>query len=314
MNAVAATNRNVGINQKRFLKLAHKRLERFVTLLAKVTVSDDPDAIHDLRVASRRLQQTLRVIRPQTKPGKIKKAIRMLRRVRRALGPCRNLDVNLGLIRDKRQYAAAGVIQRAWEMVEGDLEEKRQSLLERARHTIAHYDILAFIERAKALLPAVDHDGEAFEASSLGKLEETVAESMTLWEAAFASAYEQRDESSLHSFRLASKKLRYRAELLVDLGQGNTKPIIDELKKLQQALGDWHDRWVLMREVAEFVGQPNFLTDHPDLSRILLAEMEKETQRNESAIDHLLSSAAKVQQNWARRKPLRDEAEAKSEH
>src|SRR6476646_3002769 len=121
MNAVAATNRNVGINQKRFLKLAHKRLERFVTLLAKVTVSDDPDAIHDLRVASRRLQQTLRVIRPQTKPGKIKKSIRMLRRVRRALGPCRNLDVNLGLIRDKRQYAAAGVIQRAWEMVEGDL-------------------------------------------------------------------------------------------------------------------------------------------------------------------------------------------------
>jgi len=301
------------INPKRFLKLAHKRLERFVTLLPKVTVSDDPDVIHDLRVASRRLQQTLRVITPEVKPAKSKKMIRMLRRVRQALGPCRNLDVNLGLIKEKRQHAAAGVIQRAWEMVEGDLDEKRQALLERARHTIADHDIFAFIDRAKALLKAADQDDELFEANSIVKLEEAVSASMTTWEEAFASAYEQRDASALHSFRLASKKLRYRAELLVDLGQSNTKPMVDELKKLQQALGDWHDRWVLMQQVAEFVGQPNFLADHPDLSRILLAEIEKEKQRNESAIEQLLSGAAKVQQHWARRKPVRDEAEEKSE-
>jgi CHAD domain-containing protein len=302
------------INPKRFLKLAHKRLERFVTLLPKVTVSDDPDVIHDLRVASRRLQQALRVITPKPKPAKSKKTIRVLRQVRQALGPCRNLDVNLGLIREKRQHAAAGMIQRAWEMVEGDLEEKRQSLLERARRTVAYHDIFAFIERAKAVLKAADHDDEAFETSAIGKLEETVSESMTTWEEAFATAYEQRDASALHGFRLASKKLRYRAELLVDLGQGNTRPMVDELKKLQRALGDWHDRWVLMRQVAEFVAQPEFLADHPDLSRILLAEMEKEQQRNESAIDQLLSGAIKVQQNWARRKPVRDEAEEKSPH
>jgi CHAD domain-containing protein len=238
----------------------------------------------------------------------------MLRQVRQALGPCRNLDVNLALIREKRQHAAAGMVQRAWEMVEGGLDEKRQSLLERARRTIAHHDIFAFIERAQALLQAAGHDDEAVEAKSIEKLDEAVSESMSAWEEAFASAYEQRDESTLHSFRIASKRLRYRAELLVDLGQGSTKPMVDELKKLQQALGDWHDRWVLMRQVAEFVGQPNFLADHPDLSRILLAEMEKEKQRNESAIDQLLSGAIKVQQNWARRKPVRDEAEVKSEH
>jgi CHAD domain-containing protein len=198
-------------------------------------------------------------------------------------------------------------------MVEGDLDEKRQALLERARHTIADHDIFAFIDRAKALLKAADQDDELFEANSIVKLEEAVSASMTTWEEAFASAYEQRGTSALHSFRLASKKLRYRAELLVDLGQSNTKPMVDELKKLQQALGDWHDRWVLMQQVAEFVGQPNFLADHPDLSRILLAEIEKEKQRNESAIEQLLSGAAKVQQHWARRKPVRDEAEEKSE-
>src|SRR5258706_7143493 len=185
------------VDPKRFLKLAHKRLERFVTLLPKVTVSDDPDVIHDLRVASRRLQQALRVITPKPKPAKSKKTIRTLRQVRQALGPCRNLDVNLGLIREKRQHAAAGMIQRAWEMVEGDLDEKRQALLERARRNLSPHDIFAIIERAKALLQAADHDNEAVEARSIEKLDEAVSESMTPFPVAFASAHVQRDEFSL---------------------------------------------------------------------------------------------------------------------
>ena len=49
-------------------KVVHKRLECFVTLFAKALVNDAPETVHDLRVASRRLQQALRLLSPTTKP------------------------------------------------------------------------------------------------------------------------------------------------------------------------------------------------------------------------------------------------------
>src|SRR6185436_10294228 len=64
MNATATTTDAAISNQKRLLKLARKRLQRFATLVPKVLLSDDPDTVHDLRVWSRRLQQALRVIQP----------------------------------------------------------------------------------------------------------------------------------------------------------------------------------------------------------------------------------------------------------
>ncbi len=51
--------------QKTLLELVDKRLEKFVSLVPRVLVSDRPDLIHDIRVYSRRLQQVIRVFFPQ---------------------------------------------------------------------------------------------------------------------------------------------------------------------------------------------------------------------------------------------------------
>ena len=47
-------------------------------------------------------------------------------------------------------------------------------------------------------------------------------------------------------------------------------------RNCRTTLGEWHDRSVLLHHVAEFIGRPDFLADHPDIGRILLTEMEKE--------------------------------------
>ena len=71
--------------KSKLVKLARKRLERFVTLYPKALVSDEPEIVHDLRVASRRLQQALRVLPPHSKSVN-RKLFKVLRRVRRAFG------------------------------------------------------------------------------------------------------------------------------------------------------------------------------------------------------------------------------------
>jgi len=306
MNKSATTSGAALSKQKKLLTLARKRLQRFASLMPKLLVSDDPETVHDLRVWSRRLQQALRVIHPASKPLKSKKVARVLRQVRRALGPCRNLDVNLDLIKEKHQHASAAAVQRAWGSVRAKLEAKRSPLVERARREIARHDLFSFIARAQALIEATDRDTDPLES-----LEIAIAKSMKAWQGALASATEQRDETHLHRLRIAGKHLRYRVELLAELGDNETKPLVEALKELQNALGAWHDRCVLLRYVAEFIGRPKFLADHSDMARTLLAEMEKEKLRNTTAIDHLLTDAVKARHSWARWNQITQEGRAK---
>ena len=289
--------------QKKLLKLTRRRLERFVTLCPKILVNDDPDTIHDLRVWSRRLQQAIRVLLPTPKPRKSKKVIRTLRRVRQSLGPCRNLDVNIALTMERCRHSGAAALRQSWEAIQKDLEERRSSLLEGARYDISQQDIFAFIERAKSLIDDAGRNADSHIPDLLHQLEEAAVEAMRACDEACALAYEQRDQAHLHQFRIAAKRLRYRAELLVDLGHAKIKPLVEDLKDLQTALGDWHDRCVLLQYVAEFIARPEFLGDHPDMGRTLLSEMEKEKLRNETAIEQLFQKAAKMRQSWAAWRP-----------
>ena len=58
-------------NHKRLLAVTQRRFEKFVSLFAKVLVSDHPDTIHDARVWSRRLQEALRVFSPNRESAKV---------------------------------------------------------------------------------------------------------------------------------------------------------------------------------------------------------------------------------------------------
>jgi CHAD domain-containing protein len=297
--AAPATESEAAVSVKnKLLKLAHKRLERFVTLFPKALVSDETDTIHDLRVWSRRLQQTFRVIVPKPAPPKARKLIRTLRKVRRAFGTCRNLDVSIDLIEQKRHEAGAAMVRQSWEMVREALATQRGAEILQARQKIARHDIVAFVNRAQVLIESGDVEPESIE-----KLQQTVWDSLKDWDNAFVVAREDRSVDNLHALRIAGKRLRYRAEFLADLGGGPLKPAVKGIKELQTWLGDWHDRCVLLEHVANFIGRPNFLVNHPDIGRTLLAEMEKEKLRNETAIEDILNKAPKVRELWNRLKP-----------
>lgn len=280
--------------QSKLLKLTRRRLEKYATLLPKVLVSDDPETVHDLRVWSRRLQQVLRVIAPSGQADRIKKVLRVLRYVRQTLGPCRDLDVNIALLESKREHHGTGSVQRAWQSMQSELESQRQALIERVRRDIARRDLFKFITRVQSLIARAEPDFDPLE-----QITAAMTKSMDGWEESFAATREQPDAAGLHALRIAGKKLRYRAELLAALGQPKVNPLVKTLKEIQTTLGDWHDRSVLLHHVAEFIGRPGFLAEHPDIGRILLAEMGKERLRSDTEVASVLQQAAKVQESWA---------------
>lgn len=279
--------------QRKLLKLTRKRLERFVTFVPKFLVNDDPGTIHDLRVWSRRLQQTLRSISSQPKSRASRKLIKILRRVRQALGSLRNLDVNTELVQSHLEKAQAPILREAWEALKNHLQENRGALLAAARAKVAKYDFVSFIERAQKLLSRADVD-----AAPTPRLEKAVVGSLTEWDEGYALAMESRSVENLHRLRIATKRLRYRAELLGDLDAASLKPMVKDLKEIQSTLGDWHDRSVLLQSIAKFIAQPDFLASHPEMAGALLGQMEQEKKCNDDAIEDIVNRIPKLRKRW----------------
>jgi len=280
-------------SDKKLLGVTQKRLEKFVSLFAKVLVSDQPDTIHDARVWSRRLQEVFRVLFPKPRVGKSQKLIRTLRQVRRALGSCRNIDVTIDLIQERLDASTDSPAYEPWNLIRNYLLEKRARQIARAHEELTRHDITQFVTRTQSLLQV---NGLEKEPEAL--LQRSLEEALTDWNDALRDAQETPQPDQIHGLRIAGKRLRYRAELLADLGHTSVKPRIKALRRLQDELGNWHDRYVLLQFIAEFIGRPDFLVDHPQTGRGLLGEMERERDKNAAAVSVILRDAEKARQVW----------------
>ena len=108
----------------RVRELALHQLDRFVSLEPKVLRGDDTDAIHDMRVASRRLQQVLDLLYPPPPSDEIRGLRRKIRRARRALSNVRNCDVLIQRVESSRRRRRAAR-RDTWTAVEHFLVERR---------------------------------------------------------------------------------------------------------------------------------------------------------------------------------------------
>src|SRR4249920_1011823 len=87
---------------------------------------------------------------PQSK--KIKKVIADLCYVRQALGPCRDLDVNIALIKFKGEHCGNFSVEKTWGSMQSGFESQRQPLIERVRRDIASQELFKFVIRVQRLI------------------------------------------------------------------------------------------------------------------------------------------------------------------
>jgi CHAD domain-containing protein len=275
---------------ERISSLGRKRLEKFAVLLPRVIVTDDAETIHDARVWSRRLQQILSVLAGQSaNKNRQRKLMRALRRVRKILGRPRNLDVVAELVEEKIAVTSNSVARDAWDQLRTHLKDRRSRATERSREKLRGFDIVDLAARSRAIIEGAG-SSEALEDS----LKQGVAVALAAWRDAIATAKAKPTPEELHALRIGAKRLRYRVELRAELGDGEAKARVKSLRGLQDRLGSWHDRQILLQTCAEFLSRKNFLTSHPRLARALLVEMEREQRRSHAAVDGLVKHAEKV--------------------
>jgi CHAD domain-containing protein len=271
-------------------KLLQNRLRKCLSLLPKVLGEDDAGPVHDLRVWSRRLQQVIVTLFPDERVPEARDMVRALRRARRSLGGWRDCDVVIAILERKLRRVRNPDERRGWELVREFARVRRQRQMNRARSRIANRRLFTLAQRGRYLIEQRAGANGSGNADPLAVLATSVNAAYSRWLEAMSRAESNFTSSEIHEFRIQTKRLRYRIELLRDVGSTAAPAALESLKSLQDELGYWHDSLELATITAQALANPEFLMHYPRSAAVMLRKMDRENAHHLKRIKQLLAS------------------------
>jgi CHAD domain-containing protein len=269
--------------------IEHQRTE-IRTHLGAALDGRDPEGVHDMRVASRRLRACLQLFTPWIEPDDLDRTASAVRSVTRALGRVRELDVmRLRLVDFGRRARPERAL--ALEALDSRLEQRRSRARAKMMARFAKVDLDRLDQRLRRLVAHLEASGkppsdgtavDAAGASGTNTNAPQTAAAGALVPPANATAFELvrvaapdieaatsdvldhpiPDEvgsaaaaEELHGVRIAAKKLRYLLEVVTPYLDDAGPALVKRLKRLQDGLGDFHDDIVLDGAIAESIDQ-----------------------------------------------------------
>lgn len=240
------------------------RLEEMCALRAAALDWSDPEGVHDMRVASRRLRSAIRDFSPHLRGRKLRRVKDDLKSLADALGLVRDDDVAIMALEKLAEEAPAEVWAGVRQFADGRRErrERARARLER----VLTEDALAELREdfGEALAGGVragrrdeDGGGKGTAASFRRAGREIILERLAEFRKLSRSLYSPLKSEPLHRLRIAAKHLRYAVELFaVCWREDALAPFAKEVAKMQTSLGELHDCDVWVEEVGDALRQP----------------------------------------------------------
>jgi CHAD domain-containing protein len=235
-------------------RLALSYLDQAAGALPRLHDGADREALHDLRVALRRLRSCLQAFAAQlgdSVPGKL---IRRLRRIARATGPGRDAEVQLAWLR--KHAHELGRHQRsgqAW--LAKRLEARMETAYGKLRADLSN-DFAPLEEALRRRLSVyrteVRLDGGR--AATFGDVAAALAgDHAREVDRRLRKVDDPAGVAAAHEARIAAKRLRYLADPLSQMIPhfAGGSSLLASLKELQDLLGELHDSHVLESELAD---------------------------------------------------------------
>lgn len=225
------------------------RLTAILAQLEAVRADEDPEAIHDMRVATRRLRAMLAVAEPFFEHKPFRRTSRRVRSLARALGQVRDADVLLGHLRER--YLTVAVDERIGiegliDMIAFDRAVARDELdpLLDAWDEAGSYsaEFQRFLGKTKP------RSGKARKQERIGMVAARAIDDELDRYADYATILEEEgsDAEAFHAMRITGKKLRYTIEIFAPVLGEEAEELLTSLRMLQDLLGELHDRDVLV--------------------------------------------------------------------
>lgn len=218
--------------------------QRLVLLLRAMPAVQQGDvtSVHQARVASRRLRSALPVLGVRADVDALDRARRRVRRITRALGPVRELDVALSLLAEleTRKAVSDKVIGLVRQAVTAERNARRREMLDEI--TPSRLDKL----RKQLVEVAVPDRTPRLPLSGV----EEAAKQAAIRAVGLRTAIERAGgiylSDRLHRVRIAAKKLRYALEIQRELTRSRSTVRLNRLKVQQDLLGRMHDLEMLI--------------------------------------------------------------------
>lgn len=213
----------------------------------------DDEALHDFRVALRRLRSWERAFRPYMKQDLSKKLRRRLRDLARDTGASRDLEVHLAWLQEQRRgvgrrqrpglkWLVSTLAERkadADKVLARDVDGRFTRLSRRLSEALVTYrETLRVRDNGRVAPPAPFADA----------LAPRVRDAAVVLQAHLGRITSTSDEDECHEARIVAKRLRYLLEPVTRLVPGADEAV-ERLKELQDVLGDLHDAQIFGAEV-----------------------------------------------------------------
>jgi CHAD domain-containing protein len=218
----------------RVLAMMRKQLEAILAHDPGTRLGTDPEELHQMRVAVRRLRAVLRAARSMFAAKPIEALRTELKWLGTALGSRRDLDVMRDYLH--REVAALDVADRGVgraliRRLDRTWTQSRDEVLA-ALDSPRYFTLLDHIEEAIVQPPVVDADVSLTdlaerEFKKLRKRVRAIPETPT--------------DAELHEIRIRTKRARYATELVLAESGHAAERFVDRLKKLQDVLGEHQD-------------------------------------------------------------------------
>jgi CHAD domain-containing protein len=256
----------MSIDSKRS-QLVFEKLEQD---LIKLSSKPRAKEVHRFRTDTRRLQTLLSELSPKLDRNQ-KKLLKLLSRIRKRAGKVRDLDVQLTALRAlKASQEPCRKTQLVNRLIE--LRREQEKKLRKEADAETARELKKRLKRAsKSFSPEASRDPLAVARGMLERIDRHE---------------ESFNEAVLHQYRILSKRARYAAEFAGK--SADAAQFIEGLKRLQDAIGDWHDWLALSQSASEHLGDVRESSLVAQLHNVTGAKFRHAV----SVLTHFLSASA----------------------
>lgn len=226
------------------------RLEEMYLLRARALDFSDPEGVHDMRVASRRVRSALRDFMPYLRKTRLSASARQLKEIADKLGVVRDYDVAIIALEKLQTKATPEIssgLQRIIDVQKAKLDPARKELI-RALSIKAISELKpAFLVAIEAsVLPPTSEKTKPRTTRKSGASYKVFARTTLLkrlkeLERSSTSLYEPQKVEPLHEMRIAAKRLRYALDLFGHCWGESLGVFSRQVALLQSSLGELHD-------------------------------------------------------------------------
>ncbi|MBI5473091.1 MAG: CHAD domain-containing protein [Ignavibacteriae bacterium] len=268
-----------------------QRWKKYQREMRRCRHSFSEDAIHDLRVATRRLVSTLIIIEILIPDERVRKMRRRLKRLFDAMSPLRDVQVQLLRVEESRkQFPRLATLATV-------LKVRERNLIRSLERKIMKVDLGGLGQTVRWLKLKLSSY-----AARRGKNQIALTTVVGSAASTFASATYLREQviatqpRTIHRARIGFKKLRYTLEALAPFLPGLDKKRLKAMDSYQTRMGLIQDMEVFIARVRGFIQRqpPTVRRSLAPYLRSLLAEKKKQIDEYRQKADELYAFARHI--------------------